>query len=252
MDNSRDAPKNSGGGLGDLTGLDASAVVLNRTVDALTDEELAAPSLLPGWTRAHVVAHLALNGQALARVLDAVLRGEPAAMYESDEQRDTEINEHSGDGPDVLRDRLLAATTRFGDAVAAMDDEAWGGSFTRLPSGPSWPAATIVATRRREVEIHHVDLGAAYTHHDWPDDFVAELLDVVSIDRADAGPFRLRATDLGRDWTVGSESGPTVAGLGSDLGRWLTGRGTGEGLTAESGTLPTLGPWRRATGSSVS
>ena len=69
----------------DLSGLEASATSLNRTVDALGAEELAAPSLLPGWSRAHVVAHLALNGVALAGVLDAVLRGEPVAMYESDE-----------------------------------------------------------------------------------------------------------------------------------------------------------------------
>ena len=38
---------------------------LVRTVDGLSDEQLAAPSLLPGWTRAHVVAHLALNAEAL-------------------------------------------------------------------------------------------------------------------------------------------------------------------------------------------
>lgn len=252
MDNSRDAPQDSGRGPGDLTGLDASAVALNRTVDALTDDELSAPSLLPGWTRAHVVAHLALNGQALARVLDAVGRGEPVAMYESDEQREAEINGFSAGQSADLRDGLLAATTAFSDAVGAMDDEAWGGSFTRLPSGPSWPAASIVATRRREVEIHHVDLGAAYTHRDWPDDFVAELLDVVSADRASAGPFGLRATDLGREWTVGGEGGTTVAGLGADLGLWLTGRSTGEQLSAGSGTLPGLGPWRRASGPAVS
>jgi maleylpyruvate isomerase len=252
MENSREAPRTAGQGPGDLTGLNASAVALNRTVDALTDDELSAPSLLPGWTRAHVVAHLALNGHAMARVLDAVGRGEPAAMYESDERRDAEISEHSQDEPDVLRDRLLAATTEFSDAVEARDDAAWAGSFTRIPSGPSWPAATLVATRRREVEIHHADLGAAYTHHDWPEDFVAELLDAVTVDHAGAGPFRVRATDLGRDWAVGGDGGPTVAGLGSDLGWWLTGRSTGEGLTSESGTLPPLGPWRRASGPSVS
>ena len=33
---------------GDLTGLEVSAVALNRTVDALTADDLAAPSLLPG------------------------------------------------------------------------------------------------------------------------------------------------------------------------------------------------------------
>ena len=243
MDNTRDPA--------DLTGLDASAVALNRTVDALTADDLAAPSLLPGWTRAHVVAHLALNGRALARVLDAVGRGEPAAMYESDEQRDSEINEFADAGPDELRQGLLAATTAFSDAVAAVDADRWDGSFNRLPGGPTWPAATIVPTRRREVEIHHVDLGAPYTRHEWPDDFVGELLDVVSVDQAGAGPFQLRATDLGRGWAVGGQGGPTVAGRGADLGWWLTGRSGGDGLTCDAGELPVLGPWLRASGSAL-
>ena len=232
----------------DLTHLDRSAIALNRTVDALTTDELTAPSLLPGWSRAHVVAHLALNGRALARVLDAVGRGEPVAMYESDEQRDAEISEYAESDPADLRDGLLAATTAFSDAVAAMDDDGWAGSFTRLPGGPAWPAGTIVDTRRREVEIHHVDLGASYTQRDWPDDFVTELLGVVAVDRADAGPFRLRATDLGRDWPVGDGAGgPTVTGRGADLAWWLTGRGAGDALSSDSGSLPSLGPWRRAT-----
>jgi maleylpyruvate isomerase len=231
---------------GDLTGLEASAVALNRTVDALSADDLAAPSLLPGWTRAHVVAHLALNGLALAAVVDGVARGETVAMYESDEQRDTEINTLTEAEPADLRDRLLAATTAFSDAVAKVDDDRWTGLFTRTPGGPSWPATSIVATRRRELEIHHVDLGTSYSQHDWPHEFVVDLLDVVSVDQGSTGPFEVRATDLGRSWSVGGEGGPTVAGLGSDLGWWLTGRGAGDGLTSEADELPRLGPWRRA------
>ena len=49
---------------------------LVRTVDELSDEDLSAPSLLPGWSRAHVVAHLALNAEGLA---GATLVGEEIA-----------------------------------------------------------------------------------------------------------------------------------------------------------------------------
>jgi maleylpyruvate isomerase len=236
---------------GDLTGLEASAIALNRTVDALSPGDLTEPSLLPEWSRAHVVAHLALNGYAMAGVVDGVGRGETIAMYESDEQRATDIDELvQGDDAD-LRDRLLAATTAFNDAVAALDGDHWDGVFTRTPGGPAWPAATIVATRRRELEIHHADLGAAYTHQDWSDDFVAELLDAVTVDQSGAGPFRVRATDLGRDWSVGGDGGPVVMGRGADLGWWLTGRGHGEGLSCESGSLPALGPWHRASATAI-
>jgi maleylpyruvate isomerase len=234
---------------GDLTALDVSAQALTRTVDALTPEELAAPSLLPGWTRAHVVAHLALNGFALAGVVDGLVHDQPVAMYESDELRNSQVEELAEVEPSELRERHLAATTAFADAVEGMHDEHWDGHFERVPGGPGWPMVTVVPTRRREVEIHHADLGTSYTRADWPEDFVAELLDAVVVDHADSGPFQIRATDLGRDWSVGGDGGPVVMGAGADLGWWLTGRGEGEGLSCDADELPRLGPWRRAAAS---
>jgi maleylpyruvate isomerase len=44
-------------------------------------------------------------------------------------------------------------------------------------------------------------------------------------------------------WTFGEDGGPTVTGSAADLGWWLTGRGSGEGLTSDSGTLPGIGAW---------
>src|SRR4051794_11287560 len=68
---------------------------LVRTVDGLEDDDWSAPSLLPGWTRAHVVAHLALNAEALARALRGVVADGsddgPRTMYDSDEQRQDDI-----------------------------------------------------------------------------------------------------------------------------------------------------------------
>ncbi len=233
---------------GDLTGLDLSSQAFTRTVDTLTPGDLAAPSLLPGWTRAHVVAHVALNGLSLAGVINGLVHDTPVAMYESDEQRDGDIEALAAAEPSELRERHLTATTEFADAVALMDENHWSGRIDRLPGGPAWPMVTVVPTRRRELEIHHVDLGASYTRADWPEDFLVELLDVVTVDQASSGPFRVRAIDLGRDWPVGGEGGPTVTGTAADLGWWLTGRGQGEGLSCEPDGLPTLGPWRRASG----
>jgi maleylpyruvate isomerase len=110
---------------------------------------------------------------------------------------------------------------------------------------------TVVPTRRRELEIHHVDLATSYTAADWPADFVVELLDAVTVDHAGSGPFMVRATDLGRDWPVGGDGGPTVMGTGAGLGWWLTGRGEGLDLSCDADELPRLGPWHRATGTTV-
>ena len=226
------------------SGLHDSSQAFNLTVDSLTAEDLAEPSLLPGWTRAHVVAHVALNGEALAACIEGLVHRRPVPMYASDEQRDADIDGLAQSQAAEVRDHALAATTLFAEALEMLEDQHLAKSIDRLPGGPQWPVATIVPTRRREVEIHHVDLGASYTRADWPDDFLRELLSAVSVDHA--GPFLVRATDLGQDWAVGTGDGPTVTGTGADLGWWLTGRGKGEGLATDADGLPRLGPWRRA------
>ncbi|WP_432705145.1 maleylpyruvate isomerase N-terminal domain-containing protein [Actinoplanes regularis] len=48
----------------------------------LGDERLRGPSLLPGWTRAHVLAHLADNARAFERQTQAALRGDLVEMHD--------------------------------------------------------------------------------------------------------------------------------------------------------------------------
>jgi maleylpyruvate isomerase len=237
------------GGMRALEVLHQSDQHLIRTVDSLSGEDWAAASLLPGWTRAHVVAHLALNAEGLAAALDGAARGESVPVYRSPEARDEDIEELAGTSPAELRHRLFAGTALFREAVDSLP-EPLQGSVERVPGGPVFAVAEVVPTRRREVEVHHADLAAGYTHRDWPPDFVVELLDVVTRDHRDSPDspgFTTHATDLDLGWDVGAES-PVVSGAGADLGWWLVGRGSGEGLHSAGGPVPTLGPWRRTTG----
>ncbi len=227
------------------TPLATSTRALLDTVSALTVPQLAEPSLLPGWTRAHVVAHLALNAEGFNRALHGLVRDAGVAVYDSGEKRDADIEELAGAAPVELRARLVAACTRFATAYAELPPTARSGSVPRVPGGPTFSVAELPVTRRREVEIHHADLDAGYTCAAWPADFCAELLDRVSADHAVDGPFLVRATDLGRDWQVGATGGPVVTGSAAALGWWLTGRGAGEGVACGSGALPRLGPWAR-------
>ena len=81
---------------------------LVRTVDRLDDKALAAPSGLPAWTRAHVVAHLALNAEGMAEVLHSRIEGRPTTMYRSDEARSGDIEElAAADRAERLRVALL-------------------------------------------------------------------------------------------------------------------------------------------------
>jgi maleylpyruvate isomerase len=215
---------------------------LIRTTDGLADEEYGEPSGLPDWTRAHVLAHLTLNAEGLAAALGGIVEGEGVPMYASQEARDGDIAELAARSPSVIRTRLLGASTDVADALAAVPGDQWDTTIDRVPGGRTFTAGEVPSMRLREVEIHHVDLAAGYDCRSWSPEFATLLLDAMLVRDASSGPLAVRATDLGRTWTYG-EGGPTVTGAGADLGWWLTGRGSGEGLTSDSGTLPQIGTW---------
>lgn len=231
----------------DLESLRHSDQRLLRTVDSLTAQDWQQPSLLPGWSRAHVVAHLALNAEGFAGALEGVTSGEQVAMYPSQEARNAGIHELAQEDTAEIRERLFGATQRLRDAFGMLTADQWEGTVNRLPEGPVWPIAELLEARQREVEIHHADLGMDYTHENWPAGFAATLIEsstAVHDLSPDSPAFAVRATDLGRTWPVGA-SEPLVSGSASALGWWLIGRGEGEGLSAEPAPLPALGPWQR-------
>jgi maleylpyruvate isomerase len=224
-----------------LEELTAASNRLVRTVDAMEESAYAEPSLLPDWTRGHVVAHLALNAEALAMVLQGLVEGRQVAMYASQDARDKDIATLGPAEPEALRSRLLGAVTDFADAIVAVPDEAWGTDVERTPGGPTFKAGAILGMRHREVEIHHADLGLDYTYTDWPTPFAIHLIEAMA-KRERPQPFSVHAADLDRTWHLG-DGGPTVTGRAADLGWWLTGRGDGAGLTSDDGTLPRIESW---------
>jgi maleylpyruvate isomerase len=216
---------------------------LVRTVDALGTDDLGTPSLLPGWSRAHVVAHLALNGEGLAGVLEAAARGEQQPMYVSPEARDSDIEELANAEVSELRERFLGSTHRFEQAAAAMPDDRWTGRFERTPGGPTISVGSAPLMRLREVEIHHADLGAGYSAGDWPEAFDVVLIESMTR-RPYPRPFRVLARDLARSWEFGKgDPVANVTGDASALAWWLTGRGAGTDLTVDQDRLPEVPPW---------
>lgn len=214
-----------------------------RTADALPDSEYAEPSVLPGWTRAHVIAHLALNAEGLAGALGGVVEGTRVPMYASVEDRDADIADLATKGPSVLRSRLLGACTDLGDALAAVPQDAAETSIDRVPGGGRvFTVADVPWMRLREVEIHHADLAAGYDRTSWSPEFAAHVLETTLGRGGPAEPMVARATDLDREWTWGT-GGPVVSGRAADLAWWLVGRGSGDGVTSENGALPRIGAW---------
>jgi maleylpyruvate isomerase len=221
---------------------------LVRTVDGFHGDDWGAPSGLPGWSRAYVVAHLALNAEALARVLGGLVGDhEPSTMYDSDEQRASDIADLAERHHDVIRDRFLGGTTLFNDAAVAMSETAWGGRVERTPGGRSMATTSIPGMRLREVEIHHVDLDQGYTRSDWSLAFAEHLLDAMAKRLRPDPSFEVKPLDSERTWVLGAGEAEypvaIVTGSAADLGWWLTGRPAPESLSCSHGELPQIGGW---------
>lgn len=210
----------------------------SEVVSTLTEPELRAPSLLPGWSRAHVVAHVALNGEAFRRVLTQVAEDRAPSMYDSNEARDRDIDVLAAADRSALLLRSSTVTAQLPDLLAALPEARREVMVSRLPGGGgmTFPVREVLPKRLGEVWIHLADLGsAAFSHHDWPTQFAADLV----TQRAPRHPsWGFAATDVDRQWGPPTAPELTLSGPVADLARWLTGRGTGEGLTSSTGAIP--------------
>lgn len=219
---------------------------LTRTVDGFSGDDWDAPSLLPDWTRAHVIAHLALNGEALGGVLRGVAADEPVPMYRTRDARDADIEELTAADHSELRERLLVSLTHFQDAVVAMPDEAWSGRFDRTAEGGgTFPLDAVPLMRVREIEIHHADLGAGYTADQWAPRFAEVVIDGMVKRLEPDISFQVTPLDSERTWAVGPVDDATavVTGPVAQLAWWLTGREPGDQVVCSRGELPTIGAW---------
>jgi maleylpyruvate isomerase len=207
-------------------------------VTRLTDEQLAEPSALPDWSRAHVVAHLARNADALVNLLDWARTGVETPMYPSREVRDADIASTAAAPPDELRTDFASARARLAEAVAAMPAEAWA-TPVRNGQGRPVPAGEVPWMRAKELWVHGPDLRAGLAFADLPADFCVALVDDVLglfAHREQTPDVRISATDVDRTWGSGRQSveGPVAA-----IAAWLT----RADLSALAGDVPPPPTW---------
>ena len=236
----------------DLARIEAATDRLLATLSALTSEQARGPSLLPGWTRGHVLTHIARNADGMANVLRSARTGTEIAMYASDASRDADVEAGAGrPAADLVAD-VRESAAAFAREAGLMPAGAWAAPVRRTPGGDQFPAHIVPIRRLGEVEIHHADLGLAYRPGDWPEEFTAAYLPRLLrtwAGRGDVPPFRVRPAGPERTWQLGpagAEGGPVVSGPAPALVAWLTGRGDGSGLeVAPTGEpLPALPSWR--------
>ncbi|WP_216853412.1 maleylpyruvate isomerase family mycothiol-dependent enzyme [Phytoactinopolyspora halotolerans] len=213
------------------------------TAGTLNAETLTGPSLCPGWSRAHVLTHVARSADALTNLLTWARTGKETPAYPSREARQADIEAGADRSLDDLIEDVKIASDRFASAVTELPADAWQhevriGTGT---GGKTIPARRTLWLRLQELEVHHVDLDAGYTWNDWPEMFVKRALAeaVRNLGQRDDAPQLTLVIDGGAA-RIGPSGGTTVSGSARPMLAWLLGRSSGQELTTPDGPLPAL------------
>lgn len=188
--------------------MDESTSLLLGAADRVTDEQLAQPSALPGWTRAHVLAHVHYNAEALRRLVHWARTGQRTPMYDSAEHRNAEIAEGACIPPERLRRLVQESAAALAADCDALPTACWRNEVVTA-QGRSVAAAEIIWMRTREAAVHAIDLDIGASFTDLPHELNAALAADAVAKRCDKGEAAM-------------------------LAEWLTGR------TLKA---PVLGPW---------
>ncbi|MDN5796406.1 MAG: maleylpyruvate isomerase family mycothiol-dependent enzyme [Intrasporangium sp.] len=220
-----------------------------RAMRGHSDDALAGPTALPGWTGKHVLAHVAANADALRNLVRWARTGEETPMYSSPEQRNANIADGAERAVPYLREWVVRSAKELEASLGDLTDEQWHREV-RTAQGRLVPATEIRWMRTREVMIHAFDLSGSVGFRDMPAEFHAALLDDIVAKRSGAGDgpaLQLEPTDDERRWDVAGKGAPTtVLGPLSQLAAYLSGRQAtrlAAGAPADADALPELPRW---------
>jgi maleylpyruvate isomerase len=182
-------------------------------LDAVT---CTGPTTLPGWTRRHLVAHVAANADALGNLVRWATTGTPTPMYPSPEARAAGIRRGLAMTAGELDSWLRHSSETLGSSMSRMTPDQWTAEVVTA-QGRTVPASEIPWLRAREVCVHAVDLDLGVGFTDLPDDFLEALCADVVAKRGDVpaidGPLAERAA-----WLTGR---PHHLDGAPELGAWL-------------------------------
>jgi maleylpyruvate isomerase len=235
----------------DLDKIQSATDRVLASISGLDAAELAAPSLLPGWTRGHVCSHLAGNADSLVNLLTWGRTGVETPAYGPGDARERAIEAGATRTPHEHVEAVRSSADSFAHAVAQHPADRWDVDVT-WRGGAVSPVRGVLWARLREVEIHHVDLDLAYTPARWSDEFTAHVIANATHAFRDLDPppgFDLHAVDTDRRWQLGDTPAPVVvSGAQAAVLAWLIGRSSGDGLSVDGPDghrtpLPQAPPW---------
>jgi maleylpyruvate isomerase len=240
-----------------LAGLHKAADDVAADVAKLSDEDVQAPSALPGWTRGHVLAHLAGISNAMARQLEYAARGETIELYDGGmDGRNKAIDMAAGhDAATHLADltAALARVMKAFDALPGIKDSSANRTGWYAPI--SYRGGVVLdggLALWRELVIHTSDLLTGKGPETWSRPFCEHLFDFLAArvqpdDRLVLQPLGLQPLSIGS----GTRS-TVVSGMITDIAAWLAGREPALGslrasAAADGVDLPALLPWPSGT-----
>jgi maleylpyruvate isomerase len=165
--------------------IDDATQRLLGTARVIAEPDLRQPSLLPGWTRAHILAHLARSADAMRALLVGLRSGQDRPAYVSAEALEADIERTATQEAKDLVTDVADSAMALRTIARQLADQAWP-RFVRVPGSAPFPAAQLLVRRLVEVELHHCDLAAGYSPADWPDAFASmELAEPMRSQRQD-------------------------------------------------------------------
>ncbi len=231
-----------------LERLTEAADNVRAKLGGLSDADVLAPIELPGWTRGHVLAHIAHVSNAVARQAEYAVRGELVDFYDGGQGGRTQaIEMAAGRSAEEHREALSAGFTRALEVLGSLDEGQWSlpiryrNSTVREGALAYW----------RELVIHLADLQVGRGPETWSKEFCFYLIGFLSPRVPEELQLKLLPLAL-PPLTVGDgETTVSVSGMLTDIVAWLAGRTPTMGslraeAAADSVKLPVLLPWPSA------
>ena len=216
--------------------IEATQRLLGATI-SISDDDWQKPTLLPGWTRAHIATHLAYNADSLSQLIDQILSGIENPCYQLASPDDLE----SGSERKALdlQISLDTATNTLSKNSTRLRPAHWGTSVT-ISNNRMVEASDLPLVHLFELEIHHVDLILGYQIDDIANDIAYWLLlwatHQLAIDHPEL-EVRLNP-DNHPEIILGEAPCESLSGSVQALLGWATGRPSAHPVT---GSLPSPG-----------
>jgi maleylpyruvate isomerase len=200
-----------------------------RALSRLSDDDFDEASLLPGWSRRHLVAHVGYNARAVARLVTWAATGVETPMYGSPQARQEEIELGATQRPDALRSLCEHAAVDLDVRWRDLPDDRWPEKVVTA-QGRIVPVAETLWMRTREVWLHAVDLDAGERIAEIPEGVLERLLgDIVGLWEKRDELDGLAVCALRRDGSVASfganrDARAKVSGSMPAVLAWASGR----------------------------